>query len=373
MFTALPIVRLISYIRLTKLGEWALNKKQVLRTAIFLALVLAVLVLLSDLFKYKNTYMSEAYADYKNQRSGTVDAVYLGSSAVNRYWIAAKAYDDYGMTVYPLSTDSQPPWLTLTMLQEAMASQNPKLVIIDIRSFAMTKQNTLGRIERSSRYLIDELPFFSPRRWKAIDRSLEIMHRLDPENYPRIDISYAFPFIRFHSKWDNEDFTFDELAQQPSDILGFYLTKRNSVSHKKIELRSTEKEDVLEPWSEEYLRELLQYLKDHNIDALFVNSPHEADDLSLARYNTMQRIIEGEGFPYLSYVSKEKIAEGIFDEKTDFYNKGHVNYEGAVKFTGDLAAYLDQNYDLPDHRQDPKCSSWNGVFRKIQKKIKKLK
>ena len=350
-----------------------MNKKQVLRTAIFLLLVFAILVLLSDLFKYKNTYMSEAMADYKDQKSGTVDAVYLGSSAVNRYWIAAQAYEDYGMTVYPLSTDSQPPWLTLTMLQEALATQKPKLVIIDIRSFAMTKQNTLGRIERASRYLIDELPFFSPRRWSAINRSLTIMNRLDPENYPRIDVSYAFPFIRFHSKWDNEDFSFDELVQKPSDILGFYLTKRNSLSHKKIELRSTEKEDVLEPWSEEYLRELLQYLKDHKIDALFVNSPHEADDLSLARYNTMERIIEEEGFPYLSYVTAESIAEGIFDGKTDFYNKGHVNYQGAMKFTKVLSAYLDEHYDLPDRRNDPDCENWNGVNARIKKKIKKLK
>ena len=341
----------------------------------FLLLAFGVLVFLSGLFKYDQGYMSQAFYDYKDQKKGTVDAVYIGSSAVNRYWIAAQAYEDYGMTVYPLSTDSQPVWLVKTMIQEALTTQDPKLIIIDIRSFAISEEEALERAERASRYIIDELPFFSPRRLSAVNRSLALMHRLDPEEHFRIDISYYFPFIRFHSKWDNDTFSFDELKPVPSKYLGFYIQKKNTlhVYQQDMNLNSTKNMEPLEPWCREYLEELLDYLKKNNLNALFVNTPHDAEDWALARYNTVEQIVTEAGFPYLSYLSEEKLAENIFDPKADFYNKGHVNYEGAKKYTADLSAYLDQHFDLPDHRGDPALERWNGVNDKIKKKIQQLK
>jgi len=52
------------------------------------------------------------------------------------------------------------------------------------------------------------------------------------------------------------------------------------------------------------------------------------------------------------------------DFTQDFYDKSHVNVLGANKFTDYLAAYLDEAYDLPDHRDDESYESWNSLYEK---------
>ena len=47
-----------------------------------------------------------------------------------------------------------------------------------------------------------------------------------------------------------------------------------------------------------------------------------------------------------------------FDYATDFVDYTHLNMSGAEKLSTYLADYLDENFDLPDHRGDPKYRQW---------------
>ena len=51
------------------------------------------------------------------------------------------------------------------------------------------------------------------------------------------------------------------------------------------------------------------------------------------------------------------------DLKKDFFDKNHVNYYGAEKYTDVLAAYLNEHFDLPDRRNDEAAKkNWDGVY-----------
>ena len=80
-----------------------MTKNQIIRCAAFSVIVCLLLVLMCELFENTNTsnYATRMYS-YRNFNEDTVDAVMIGTSGIDRYWIAAKAYEDYGMTVYPL-------------------------------------------------------------------------------------------------------------------------------------------------------------------------------------------------------------------------------------------------------------------------------
>ena len=57
--------------------------------------------------------------------------------------------------------------------------------------------------------------------------------------------------------------------------------------------------------------------------------------------------------------------------KTDFYNFGHLNYYGQEKATESIESYLEQHFQLADHRQDPEYEEWNEQYSTYLKKVKR--
>ena len=113
---------------------------QVAKVVVFLGIFCVILYFLCDIFEYSNGYMSQRYELYKSFEPDTIDAVIIGTSGVDRSWIAAKGFDKFGLAVYPLSIDAMPCWTVLDMIKEAFLYQNPKLVVIDMRTFVIYDQ-----------------------------------------------------------------------------------------------------------------------------------------------------------------------------------------------------------------------------------------
>ncbi len=211
-----------------------MNKKQILRTVLFFIAVFIILVVLCDLFEYKIDNISRRYEKFKVLEDNTVDAVYIGSSAVDRYWINAKAYEEYGMTVYPASSEGLPAWLYIPMIKEVYKYQDPKLLILDIRPFLTGNYSEhIDITDVRCRRIIDMLDFFSPNRFDAIRRTEQVMREIN-EDFSVFDSMYFFSFVRYHNKWSDDSFTFDELGTEQAGYMGFYVAKTKSVKRVKI-------------------------------------------------------------------------------------------------------------------------------------------
>lgn len=78
-------------------------------------------------------------------------------------------------------------------------------------------------------------------------------------------------------------------------------------------------------------------------------APFEATEEAAMRLNTVAEIAKEEGVPFLNYV-KEWDSLGM-DANTDFYDGGHFNNQGIVKFSRIVGQYLSQNYSLRDCRK----------------------
>lgn len=352
-----------------------MNKKQVIRTAIFVVAVFALLVFLSHLFEYEVDNISRRYEKFKSLEKDTVDAVYVGSSGVDRYWIGAKAYEEYGMTVYPLSSEGLPSWLVKNLIVEAVNKQNPKLIIIDTRPFTTSEAaSTVTLADVRCRRVIDIVDYFSANRLDAIKTSVEEMSKIDTES-TKFDLwlSFYFSFIRYHNKWSDESFTFDDLKPAKAGYLGFYMWKGSSVKgySKAGKPKLTTDRDPLDETAEKYLRELITYINDNNLNVLFVDTPYALERESSARRNTLFDILDENSMKYITYNTSEMYDALDINFKKDFYNSNHVNYYGAEKFTEDFAFYLKQNYEFPDRRSDERCTKdWEGIYAKIKNRIK---
>lgn len=348
-----------------------MTAKQLIRTVIFFIVLGIVVFLLCDLFEYKNSNMTARYATYKKLEKNTVDAVYLGSSGVDRFWIASKAYDDYGMTVYPLSTEGAQSWSILPMLKEAFRYQTPKLVIVDIRPFIkMNATITYSSADVCSRRVIDMLNFFSPNRISMINNTVKAMKAIYPDKDADF-MSYYFSFIRYHEMWTDDDFSFDNMGENEYDYLGFYMAKDYSIHKASIDGPAFSNERrAIDQVHSHFLKELLDYARKQKINLLFVSSPKSVKVQQAATSNMIFDVLKDYGIPYIDFNSKENVEKYPFDLKEDFYNSDHVNYYGALKFTEYLAEYLDDNYGLTDHRGDEKCSEWEGVSETIEQRIR---
>ena len=88
-----------------------------------------------------------------------------------------------------------------------------------------------------------------------------------------------------------------------------------------------------------------------------VAAPADVEALKATECNgtTVGDILTERGYKYLICEMGDD-----YDREKDFYNEGHVNYYGALKFTDYFSEYLLENYDLTDRRNDENCEYWNG-------------
>lgn len=355
-----------------------MTKKEFGRSIAFVLVVCLVLILLCDLFEQANySNFDKRFTTYRNLNEDTIDAVWIGTSGVDRYWIGAKAYEEYGMTVYPLTVDAMPTWLFTNVIEEVYTYQNPELIIIDIRAYGQDNVNA-GAMDVRARRILDAMDFFSVNRIKTAFDTMEIIHE-NFEEEPEFEISYLLPFVKYHSKWEEDDYTISgNLGNKEHAYLGFYMSSALSIDKvpQTPVVYTPDYYEELDPIAEASLYDFLEYIDENDLNVLFVDTPKFKTEQEIGRANTVYKILDEYEADYINFCVTDE--EGNFtyipdfDFESDFYNEGHVNYYGAEKFTDVFAAYLDENYDLPDHRSDESIQEdWDGIYTKIKKAIAK--
>lgn len=354
-----------------------MTKKRILGSISFLLIVAIMVFSLCDLFEMENTSnYNKRYYTYRDFPKDTVEAVLLGTSGIDRYWVPSQAYEEYGITVYPLSTDAFPAWLYEYAVEEALRYQDVELLILDIRPFTMTKL-TKDEMDVRSRRFLDVIPQFSINRIKGCFTTMAIREKVDSSS-SLFDLSYLFPIIKYHSKWSDKKYLIENnWSNYPHEYLGFHIMDSITARPTPQKYRPYDAELYyeLDPTIEKCLYDFLDYLKEKELNVLFVDTPQIRYDDETGRSNTIYRILEEEGFDYIHYYEENDVNNFSIDLDlaTDFYNAGHSNFYGATKFTDVFAKYLVENYDLQDRRNDENVKEhWDGVHDKLLAKIAEL-
>ncbi|MBE6801066.1 MAG: hypothetical protein E7529_07655 [Ruminococcaceae bacterium] len=342
-----------------------MTKKQFLRAIAFFLCVAVMVVGLCDLFEETNTQNSnKRFYKYRNLKEDTVDAVMVGTSGTDRYWIPSQAYEKYGMTVYPMSTNSMPVFLMINLIEEVYTHQNPELLIIDIRPFTQENIDT-NRMDAKARLLLDVMEPFTVNRIKAALNTMDAIKKVEPDK-SSFDLSLFFSFIKFHSRWSEGSFRIQRnMGDVEHNYLGFYIG--NKMIRKDPQTPTGYNPDnlvELDPICEETLYELFDYIEENNLNVLFFDSPQIRNEIDMGRANTVYSILDKENYKYVHYYD-ENDEDGItidFDYISDFYNPAHTNFYGATKFTEAFSSYLHENYDFEDHRNNEDVKvDWDGV------------
>lgn len=320
--------------------------KRIAKAAIFFVLLGVILSGIQTVMVTPSYKARQFVSDFYNEKSNTLDAVFLGSSDTYNYWNAPYAWNKYGLTVHPLATASQPFEVAEYLIKEAQKTQPRALYIVQISNLSLSNP--------AFHRVADVMPL-------SLNK-IQMVQTVG--DYLEIDLSekieYLFPLIGYHNRWNelNErDFFNPGYKGAPSDENTSYWTKSTDITS---DFRTTEDTGELEEHLQNSLESLLDYCEQEHLDVLFVNTPKAKSKSQIARINTVKETIEARGYTVLDM--QWAVEDADLDLATDFYDTDHTNIHGAIKVTDYIANYLLEHYEFVDKRRYTRYKSWNDAF-----------
>ena len=334
-----------------------MTRKQVLRTVIFIVLVLWMVVHLTYILR-TNGDVKDRFVGFNAEKNDTIDAVVIGSSPVAPCFITPKIYGDMGITMYPLSSNMQRPVASKYLVEETLKSQSPDLVIFEMRMWTAKDEDLLGNMAHT-REVTDNMKY-SVNRIKAINAMV------DDESER---INYYFDIFKYHSNWKTL-FMWSQFRtlfySYPDDLKGYVIETEVGPADAPARV-SSEVKEPLPAEQEEYLLDLLDYLEGKNQKALFVVTPYSVTEDEQKKINYMADLLRSRGYDFLDM--NQYVDEMGVDFEKDIRDYGtHVNVVGAEKITDWFENYLKENYVdtgaafTTDHRGDKKYQSWDKAY-----------
>ena len=105
-----------------------------------------------------------------------------------------------------------------------------------------------------------------------------------------------------------------------------------------------------------YLDMFRDFCRDNNAVLVLTAAPN-AKNWTYSKHDSMQEYADENGIDFIDL--NYHLEDMGLDWSTDTMDGGnHVSFEGSKKTTKYIEDYLEENYDLTDHRGDPVYDGW---------------
>lgn len=343
-----------------------MTKKQALKAIIFVGLFLFMLRSVTYMIR-TNGEIKEIFVGFYAEPEDTIDVVMIGSSPVYPFYAAPQMWGEHGFTAYPLSSNVQHPSAGIYLVKEALKTQAPELFVFELRMYTYSDQVMTDNMAYT-RGVTDNLKY----SWNRIGLINELVDDVG-DRY-----TYYFDIIKYHSNWKSliykDQFT-AFLYERKHPLKGFVIRDEVLPVESKIYAQNNGNRPISEEREAE-LRELLSYLQEQEMEALFIISPMAADENLQIQFNYLGEIVSEYNYAYLDM--NDYLDEMGIDFAIDYYDGGsHVNASGAEKCTTFLGEYISSHYELEDRRGNETYASWDEAYiywqEEYQKAMEKIR
>ena len=135
---------------------------------------------------------TDTVATFYAQDKNTDDVIFFGTSHVECGISPMEIYKTYGISSYNLATRGQPPAVSYYLLVDAVKTQKPQVVMMDVSGMFRNNDDALWR------YALDPMPM-SINKIKMAGSYAEIS---EESTFHRF-ISVLFPIYQYHDWWNN--------------------------------------------------------------------------------------------------------------------------------------------------------------------------
>lgn len=288
------------------------------------------------------------------------DIVGVGSSVLYSGVIPEMMYQNYGLTAYICASSSQTSWNSYCVLKEALRIYNPKLVVFDI-GFLTTQDDYAEEV--SNRKLFDYMKNTS-NKYNGIDRAMA-----DGES----KWSYLMPALRYHERY--KDLSVDDFKYafiKPSVTYSGYIMNLNtSANLPEVSVSEDIENMVLNDCNKEYLYKIIKLCEDNNAELILIKTPSYQPKWGDTFEQSIKEVALQNNLKYVNF-DEYTNAMGI-DWMMDSPDEGgHLNVYGGAKFSLYLGAYLSNEYNLPDRREDTDYNRlWDDKVKRFNNDLEK--
>lgn len=335
--------------------------KNINRAIVFLCIVAVLTAACFHIFSFSDrektdTMMNDFYALSED----SAECIFFGSSITQRAFVAPVAYHEYGVSSYIIGSSSQPLAMVRYLMEESLKTQTPKVFIVELKGVCKGPHDLEDVAIRKSVDVMKQ----SVNRFRAI-RAVTKYAATGENDVDKSGLTYYIPFFKYHYLWNpsKRPHKYGDIdyynGYSPNLGITFNIWKLKTVKYDEHVLPIDENMEAV-------LNDLLDYCDTlENTKVLFVEHPIEGTEDKLGMVNYARKIVEKRGYECLNFMSPETRAEAGLNDKTDYYNREHLNYYGSLKYTKYVSEYIIKNYGVEDRRGDPACEIWDKEYKRL--------
>lgn len=330
-----------------------MTKKQFISFICFCTLALSMIFATGQLFRDKSTTLAGYYSIPDN----TVDTIIVGSSHVNSGYIPAVLWKEYGISAYNVYSWSQPIWIGYHYIEEALKSQDIKLVVLDM----------YGMMYGNSHEQPVEIDKVNYRNSFSIDVGWNRLRMMQTVATCGIDLRDPVEFInivRYHTAWKNiskEMFTYDN--HNDYDYFRGYGLQTN-VKNVTSPVKITDVQPRM-PYDTavKYLDKIVELSEEKDFELVFTVTPYQFYESENELFLWLENYAAEKNIPFINYAADYSSID--FDYAADMADKSHLNYKGAFKVTRHLGQFITDNYPDLINRNNRDTSTFDADAAKV--------
>lgn len=303
--------------------------KHTVKSAAFILILVLLLHLLSGAFGPQSSHADYGmnhyhYSGIYGEPENSLDTVVIGNSLCYMAVSPIEMWERQGFTSFVCGNAMQLITTTYEHLYYTLQHQKPELVIMECENL------------------------YWDITWEDIFR---------------MKLGLAFPVFGYHDMW--RKMPKEVLLGQPypeliDDSKGFYPNKEvapyESEDHNYMGSPDMPLRPIPEP-NRKCMEDIVKLCRDHDVELLLLSIPTPIN-WNWGQHKAVQEFADEWGLRYHD-MNLESEEIGLDWSRHTFDYGDHMNLEAAEIYSRYLADWLAQEYDLPDHRQDPAFDQWH--------------
>ena len=343
--------------------------KNIIKICTYIVIILSFFKYFTNIYApFDNFFISKNSGQFYRYKNGTIDVIYLGPSGIYSGISPISIYKKYGFTGFDISIGASSLDLNYFQINNLKVNkkQNIKILMLD-----------------SNKYFANILE--QKNKNEIIHRNLDFYHlnksKIDFVNEQKYNFnladktSYIIPFFSYHDMWNkpiNRYFDFARLKSTKTFEDGLICAgaaencKVKKVSNQNyMQIIPDEKYDNYRNNNYNDFLKIKRYCDNNNIKLILITTP-DPSAWNKNKHDIISKLANDNNLEYLDFNTMYDVTK--IDMNTDFFDGfAHLNINGQTKLSNYIGQYLKDNYNLEDHRGNPKYKQWDEDLEEYKK------
>ena len=283
---------------------------------------------------------------FRNLPEDTIDVIALGSSHIQYAFNPAVFYAETGNYSYVLGSSCQPFSMSYYMLEEALKTQHPSVVVLDV--FTLLPQSQVCYADGLYYKAIDMMS--GDTRYEAGKYGTESL----PEN---LQEAYTYDLILNHDHWKDMDFSDPDSIKANTETaegyhwdLGYVRQEPEKFQYTPLQVLEVEDDTVaLSEDETKWIDKINDLCTANDIHLILVKTPYIENQADADKLNAIWKYAEDKKIEHIDYIQKAESLDWFMDMDGDTW---HNNSWGAEIITRDLADTVTKEGYITDHKDN---------------------